>query len=136
MIDPVWAKKRNNSRRKVLLVRCGILFTLVTLSLATFLYFRPQPPPKKEPGEFDDCAEAIEAVGVPTGEKVLQLQARLGGASKTKHGSKGARQISAEELMDMVDKGKSPSPWIVHQSWKDGPLPEHFERWSKDWKKR
>ncbi|PVF95752.1 hypothetical protein CPB86DRAFT_875488 [Serendipita vermifera] len=48
-------------------------------------------------------------------------------SSKRANSLMWARVISATQLMDMVEKGQTPYPRIIHQSWTTQNVPLHFE---------
>ncbi|KIM27192.1 glycosyltransferase family 32 protein [Serendipita vermifera MAFF 305830] len=138
-MEPAWMRKQLSNRKVGF--RLAIVFTLLFLFLVSYtsykyLFLRH--------GEFDTCVEEIAQARVPAVEELARLelekqahslsQYRTALGHNSTHVRSGARQISASELMDMVNMGESPTPWIVHQSWKDGPLPGHFQKWSDSWK--
>ena len=112
------------------------------------------PPPIPTVDPFENCARVIEEMGIPSVENITKLQpASASSTMTTTNGKpykshklpspvgsddprKWAREVSPAELMEMVESGEHPGPRILHQSWKPGPLPPHFERWSAKWKKQ
>ena len=98
---------------------------------------------KVEVSEFDDCIQAIEAAGVPSSEQLGVLEHVSTNSSepstfdsRPKGEDHRARVISPSDLMAMLDRGEPLTGRILHQSWKDHQLPDHFERWSKEWQGR
>jgi hypothetical protein len=84
---------------------------------------------------FEACEHVITNAGVPPPEELVkQKDAVIHETSSNE--KKGARVISANQLMELVDSGEHPGPRIMHQSWKDDHLPEHFTRWSLAWQKQ
>jgi hypothetical protein len=90
----------------------------------------PEPEPEPPKSEFEACPYLITEADMPPLEELLKQK----DVETSLTQNQGALVISAKELMELVESGEHPAPRILHQSWKDGPLPEHFERWSMAWR--
>lgn len=139
--DPSWMRKQGGKRR--FLIRWCLLPTIV---IGIFLFWflskdawkEPEAPPPVAPVDpFEKCLQVIAEAGVPSAENITKLELATVGSSHKSHKSPNggsARIISATKLMEMVENGEHPGPRILHQSWKDGPLPDHFDKWSRQWR--
>lgn len=98
----------------------------------------PKPVPSVDP--FEKCAQALQESGIPTTEEITS-KGLLGNpylysnhVQTFNDQTKWAKVLSADQLMDMLDNGEIHHARILHQSWKNEPLPPHFKRWSANWK--
>lgn len=148
--------RKQGSRRRILIRWClfpTILIFIFLLWITTRDAFKepPPPPPIVEVDPFENCAQVLEEAGIPSVENITKLEygtTSMTGPNGSMHKPhkappvvsddprKWAREISATELMEMVDSGEHPGPRILHQSWKEGPLLPNFERWSNKWKRQ
>lgn len=136
-------RKRGSKRRMV--IRClipSLIMLAILLWWSSKDAFKPPPPPGPVPDvdPFEQCAQAVADNHVPTAEEItsqnlLNLTYGAGTYHHEQEPTKWAKVITPDQLMDMLENGQNPGPRILHQSWKNAPLPEHFERWSKKWKK-
>ncbi|KAG8828119.1 hypothetical protein FRC19_009203 [Serendipita sp. 401] len=140
------SSQRQTTRSRRLIRWClapALLLLVFILWFSRDAVRQPEPPPAvKEVDPFENCPQAIQDAGVPSLEELVALESASTSTSingysphrPSEDPNKWARIISATDLMDMVAEGKSPSPRIMHQSWKDHTLPDHFKRWSKAWR--
>ncbi|KAG8806365.1 hypothetical protein FRC17_005059, partial [Serendipita sp. 399] len=120
----------------------GIVLVLFLFWISREAVREPLPPPAvKEADPFENCPQAIVDAGVPSLEELssaLENPSTVPGDvhhyRPSEDSTKWARIMSATQLMEMVEDGKSPGPRILHQSWKNEELPDHFKRWSKAWR--
>lgn len=83
-------------------------------------------PPKPRKGEFDDCPSLLGPPSRFSGEHIPLEE----------EGPDWSQVMMPNELMDMLDKGEPLPKRIIHQSWKDwDSIPEHFQKWSQEWRK-
>lgn len=138
---PSWMRKPGGKRRFVVrycLLPTFLLGILIFWFLSKDAYKEPEAPPPPAPVDpFEKCLQVIEEAGVPSAENITKLEHAGGNGAHRTHklpNAGAAKIISASRLMEMLANGENPGPRILHQSWKDGPLPEHFDRWSKQWR--
>jgi hypothetical protein len=138
-MNPQWL--RQPGKRKLLL-RWYIFSALLIICLVSWFLTRemepelePEPEPEVARSPFEACAYVITEAGVPPLEE-LAKQKDANADETSPNEKQGARVISAEKLMELVDSGEHPGPRILHQSWKHDQLPEHFGRWSMAWQRQ
>ena len=134
--DVLYEPDRLRYFRRVSRTRC----ILISISLFTFLLCFLTKGPIGPPYLSGKCQLAILLEGIPptptptggmsqpdwvNGEDAISLEDK----------SSWARVTSPEELMGMLERGVTPSPKIIHQSWKDRQLPQNFEKWGQEWQK-
>lgn len=143
-------RKQGGKRRFIIrwcLLPTIVIFIFIFWFLSKDAYKEPEAPPPVAPVDpWEKCVQLIAEAGVPSVENITKIEfanpaAVANGNLHKSHKSPtsvagSARIITASKLMEMVDNGEHPGPRIMHQSWKDGPLPDHFERWSKDWRQK
>lgn len=107
-------------------VRVGALFiiTVVILSMAHIQLTHPPAMPK---GEFDDCPNLLGPVGSS------DQGSAIGGEDDDEQSL--ARIMLPSELMAILEAGEKPPRRIIHQSWKNDNLPDHFRRWGRTWRR-
>lgn len=47
-----------------------------------------------------------------------------------------AKAVHPDELMEMLERGETIDPKIIHQSWKTRDnVPSNFEKWAREWRR-
>ena len=141
-MNPQWFRQPGSR----LPIRWCIFSSLLIICLLSLFSFResyldpepvavavPVPEPEIAKSPFDECEHLINEAGVPP---LTELSKQKDAGTHGSSSNQGARVISAKQLMELVDSGEHPGPRILHQSWKDGQLPEYFERWSMAWQRQ
>jgi hypothetical protein len=135
----VYKERRKAMSRSRRIVRyClipSIVITILVFWYSTREAFKePEPQkPVKKVKPFDHCAQVIADNGIPSVEDIIAQAGSQGSAQHISH--EWPKVVTADQLMDMLENGQLPGPRILHQSWKNEPLPSHFVRWSTNWKR-
>lgn len=129
-MEPLWRRNHKNNRR--LILRLSLLFSLLLLFSTGWIYIRYLRKTQENSDPFARCLEVIADIGVPS---AAELDRTTIAATKQSTMGTGAREISANQLMELLERGENPGPRILHQSWKNEPLPDYFEEWSMSWKR-